>query len=208
MFSTELTVRIGNPQIHVRQSAEFREASVNTSQQSTDTSERVRMIAEMNLWDLKYRDALHSFLTNTIITNCWDSSSLWLRLTTWEAMVFFVIMIGEYVNRWVSSSALREYVAIHKIDKLLCVNCVEYTSWLIHEHSMDVPRTQYRLSADIIQAFCRHGVDDIYVTYHTAIHWLRNGLPRNLTDFCNLLVTRTILYRNFIPAWKEYRFCP
>ena len=70
---------------------------------------------------------------------------------------------------------------------------------------MDVLRRQYGLSVDIVQAFCRHGVDDIYVACHTAIHWLCNEVPRNLTDFRELLVTCTVLYCNFIPMWKEYR---
>ena len=136
-------------------------------------------------------------------------------------MVFFATMIDDLGingllcdydwrlgNCWVSSSALREYEAIHKIYKCLCICCVDYTPQPIHEHSMDVPRTQYGHSTDIVQAFCGHGVDDIYAACHAAIHWLRNGIPWYLTDFRKLLVTCTLLYCNFIPVWKEYRFCP
>ena len=43
---------------------------------------------------------------------------------------------------WVSSSAFaRVHTLFYKIDKLLCVSCVDHTLWLIHRQSMDVPRT-------------------------------------------------------------------
>ena len=82
---------IDNLQIHTHQSAKFCDEFVETSQticrhptngprtphkQSTDTSWRVHIINKTNLQDLKWRNALHHFLANAIITNCQDFLSV------------------------------------------------------------------------------------------------------------------------------------
>ena len=70
----------------------------------------------------------------------------------------------------------------HKIHKSLC-------GWATkHTH---IPRTEHTCYVDRAQTFHRHGTDDTRLAAQ-QFTGIRNGIPRNMSDFHKLLVTCTV----------------
>ena len=106
----------------------------------------------------------------TLGLNRFHQPSLRLRLVTLQFLA--------------SSSALRIYVIICKINKSLCVCWVYHTLWPINEQSIHIPQKQYLWHCtDMSRSWCR-----LYMARCAAIHRnLWNGME--LFEICRISIS-------------------